>query len=219
MGNPQKIIKSIAVPFSNIVSQSNRALPSKATDIATRLTLFNGKSSFTLKEAIAFLKNNIGLSGKPIENFEAKVGAAIDDPWVKTMIARNGKLSDTLRFFAEEPTVNMIQANPRLFLFPSNTSSAQSKAFSVSARFCQCKSIQDFIKLVIDAKSVGDCNFITNALVGTNATEVRKIAEIKADILAEQLNNESLAKKIGEASKAYVSAQLPNKLLHNTPKK
>ena len=73
MGNPSKIVPSISPYFNQML---NMPVQTKAIVLVTKLTKFNGNMSYTVQEAKAFLKNVIGLSGKPIENFEAKIEAA-----------------------------------------------------------------------------------------------------------------------------------------------
>ena len=205
MGNPSKIVPSISPYFNQML---NMPVQTKAIVLVTKLTKFNGNMSYTVQEAKAFLKNVIGLSGKPIENFEAKIEAAISDPMVKNMISSFGGISDTLRYYAENPTVEMMRKNPKLFLFASKTSKVEGNAINIVDKFSKCRSIQDLQKLVVDTESIKDCKYIINKLTGTNATEVLEAAKIKVAYLVKQKQETDIASKIGNASKAYVAPQI-----------
>ena len=191
MGRPELAIKSIGCPI--------QPLHSEPTPVPK-------------KRDTSCYKDNIGLNGKIIENYEEKVRVASIDPFVRFILESDKpeEVSDTIKYYAQNPTINMIQQNPELFLVPPKTT-LQNNKLDIAERYSNCKCEEDLMNLIINANTIEDCNYIINKLEdkkGSGAIKMKEIAKIKANFLAEQLQKESIEKKAAEASKAYATPQI-----------
>ena len=147
--------------------------------------------------------------GKPIKNYEQKF-EVIKRHYLNSIPKfdlQNPLDIDLIRYSMQYPPVDVVSKYPEVFFSKESTSTK--KIADIIKKFPECRSWNEFQDLVFDANTgIEDCKYIIKQLTGkkgSDAVEIKRLAEIKLEYLTNQLAKENIDKNMANAYKAYGS--------------